>query len=85
MAMQDRLRFESEKNSYVGPWKIQDVGDLYDRKVRRPASAFLLYSNAHREDVKKKNPGLCTTLLSAILSKMWKTASEEEKEVYNER
>ena len=45
-------------------------------------SAFLHFSKAHREEVKKAHPGIGTIAISAILSTMWKEASPEEKKFF---
>lgn len=68
----------------------EDVG------VKKPQarSAYILYCNAHREEIKKQNPSRLRRRRSCVditpkemitkLAEAWKTASEKEKKKYNE-
>jgi HMG box factor len=45
-----------------------------------PKSAFLLYSQAKREEVKGKHPGLDVVGVTKMLGEEWRKLSEEEKQ-----
>ncbi|KAJ6814817.1 FACT complex subunit SSRP1 isoform X1 [Iris pallida] len=47
-----------------------------------PVSAFMLFSKAERESVKKANPGIVLTDVSKVLGDKWKHLTAEEKEPY---
>lgn len=83
MARKDRARFELEKSLYDGPWKVPDVKDPYAPK--RPVSAFLLFSKAKRDLVKREGRFRTTTEISTVLSKMWREAPAEERQAYLDR
>jgi hypothetical protein len=46
---------------------------------KRPASAFLSFSNSKRSEVKEANKDLNTTEISRILAIMWKEAPDSER------
>jgi HMG (high mobility group) box len=83
LSRKDKARFQFEKSMYDGPWKVPDVKDPHAPK--RPVSAFLLFSKAKRDIVKRDGRHRTTTEISTVLSKMWKEASVEERNVYIER
>lgn len=45
-------------------------------------SAYILYSNAHRNDVNKENPGIKFGDVAKIISAKWKDASDSEKKKF---
>jgi len=49
---------------------------------KRPMSGYMLFCNANRKSVQKKNPSLKMTELSGVLGKMWKSASASEKKSF---
>jgi len=53
-----------------------------DTKPKHPTSAYLLYSNAHREQARAANPELSFGDLTKVLSDMWKNASTEDKSTF---
>jgi HMG (high mobility group) box len=83
MARKDKARFQLEKSVYDGPWKVPDVKD--PSAPKRPVSAFLLFSKAKREKVKRDGRYRTAIEISTALSQMWKEASAEERSVYTKR
>lgn len=83
-AAEDKARYEMEKSTYTGPWKVPArKRQPKDKSApKRPMSAFLAYSNAKRSQVRKENPTLDNIDVSRVLAKMWKEAPEEEKKVF---
>jgi len=49
----------------------------------KPATAYILYSNAVREEVKTANPNIPLTERSKIIGQMWKNLSEAERNRFN--
>ena len=80
MGRRDRERYEREKASYKGPWKIPDVKD--PNAPKKPMSAFLAFGNERRGIIAEANPSLTGTEISALLSKLWKECPEHVKQCY---
>ena len=83
MGRQDRLRYEKEKATYRGPWKIPVV--KHPNAPKKPMSAFLAFSNERRAIIAESNPGLTGTEISTLLSKLWKVCPASLKKVYRDR
>jgi len=49
---------------------------------KRPMTAFLRYSQEHREEIKKKNPDWKVTEISTKLGEQWKKLSKDKKSSY---
>lgn len=82
MARQDRARYEREKAAYKGPWKVPSSKN--PTAPKRPASAFLAFSNERRRDVSQDNPDLSSAEISGLLSKMWKEAPTPVRDKFRE-
>jgi len=101
IARQDKARYEIEKLTYTGPWKVpiyaattqqqppQSKHNKNNKKrhnqrrpPKRPLSAFLLFSNATRSDVKHKYPDAPNADIPTILAQMWKDADPYEKQLF---
>jgi DNA-directed RNA polymerase specialized sigma24 family protein len=54
-------------------------------KLKRPASAYLLYINSVRSKVKLDNPDLSNKDLSKKLAEMWAGLPEDEKKVFQDQ
>lgn len=52
---------------------------------KRPASAYLLFQNEVRKDVKNEHPNMNNQELLNEVSRLWSAVSEKEKEMYVER
>ncbi|KAK8891746.1 Transcription factor SOX-17 [Tritrichomonas musculus] len=61
-----------------------DEGEEGDNS-RRPANAFILYSQTMRSVVRQDNPSLSNTEVSRLLGKMWKEVPNETKLQYKQR
>ncbi|KAG7364412.1 HMG high mobility group box-containing protein [Nitzschia inconspicua] len=86
-AIMDRERFEKEKMRYRGPWTVP-IGHRKSKDPtapKRPASAFLSFSNGRRAAVKQANKHASNAEISKILSDMWKDAPNDIKQEYTER
>jgi HMG (high mobility group) box len=55
-----------------------------EKKPKRAPSAFLLYSNSVRAEVKEANPELSFTDIAKAIGAKWKELSEEEKKKWND-
>lgn len=84
MARKDRARYEMEKTTYTGPWKVPaKKRSLKDPNApKRPMSAYLAFSNSRRAEVKRQNPDMGNAELSRLLSTMWKEAPAEVRQKY---
>jgi hypothetical protein len=86
IAKQDKARYEMEKSTYTGPWKVAVVKQKKKKKdlgaPKRPMSAFLSFLHSKRKDVKNEHKDATNTDISRILAKMWKDADMIEKEVF---
>lgn len=84
LATRDKARYEIEKSTYKGPWKVAVTGRLAkDPKApKRPMSAFLSFSSAKRSDVKELYPNIPNSEVSKLLSSWWRDAPKEEKRSY---
>jgi len=94
LARKDKLRYELEKSTYTGPWKVPAKEKKDPGAPKRPMSAFLAFSHKNRASVKAKllmkdennddtGPTTLTNAeLSRVLARMWKDASDEEKKEY---
>ena len=83
-AQKDKARYEIEKSTYKGPWKV-----LANKRApkdptapKRPMSAFLSYSNKLRASLKKQNPNATNSDLSKMLSITWKQLGERERKKF---
>eukprot|EP00934_Nitzschia_sp_Nitz4_P001302 Nitzschia sp. Nitz4//scaffold57_size113557//110894//113019//NITZ4_004010-RA/size113557-processed-gene-0.23-mRNA-1//1//CDS//3329554903//1302//frame0 len=86
MSALDKERYEVEKKMYSGSWQVPTSQKLTKDVTapRRPASAFLMFSNPRRAALKKENPDLCNGEISKLLSKMWKEATPAERKPFEE-
>ena len=51
--------------------------------IKRPLSAYLLYTNHRRATLQKENPGVGITELSKAMGKEWQEMSEDQKRKWN--
>ena len=84
MAAEDKARFEMERSTYTGPWKIptKRKGRKDKNAPKRPMSAFLAYSHTKRAECRAANPELDNIGVSRELAKRWKVAPPEEKQPF---
>jgi hypothetical protein len=88
-ARKDRERYKVENTVYVGPRLISNDGRRLKKDKtapKRPMSAFLDYSKYNRSQVISGNAHVKDNKeISKILGKMWREASEEEKQPFIEK
>jgi hypothetical protein len=87
IAARDKERFEMEKATYKGPWKVPvSAKPTKDPNApKRPMSAFLSFSNCKRSSVKLKHPKAPNADISRILAQMWADAPEAERKAHIEQ
>ncbi|BFU23124.1 high mobility group box domain containing protein [Entamoeba histolytica HM-1:IMSS-B] len=54
------------------------------QKLKRPLSAYFLYSKDVRKSVVEANPTLKNTEIMKIIGEKWKGLSDQEKKKYND-
>eukprot|EP00978_Attheya_sp_CCMP212_P022381 scaffold66710_cov47-Attheya_sp.AAC.6 len=84
MARLDKERFEREKSTYNGPWKVP-MRKKDASTPKRPMSAFLDFSNENRKLVQLSNPHLKGGVTSKILANMWREAQADERAFFKFR
>jgi hypothetical protein len=84
MARRDKARYEVEKATYAGPWKVpaKQRSQKDPNAPKRPMSAFLSFANTKRTQVKAENPDVANADISRIFAQMWKDESDEERKVH---
>ena len=50
--------------------------------IKQPPNAFIIFNRIVRPSVRKENPDLSVAEISKIISKKWKTLSDDEKKLY---
>lgn len=79
-AEKEKKRFHREKEAYKGPWTVPKARAKKDPNApRRNPSAFLLFSNQKRKELKGLYSHLKNTDFSRLLGIEWNKASVEEK------
>jgi len=80
----DKERYEREKLSYKGPWKVKAPPRKSWSKdpsaPKKPMSAYLSFSNSKRIMVKQMYPNASNAQVSKILSVMWRDAPASVKQ-----
>jgi len=83
VAAKDKQRYLLEKSNYTGPWQVPFKRHRKDPSApKRPMSAFLLFSQGKRQQIKEQNPSMKNTEVSRLLGERWRNASDEEKEPF---
>lgn len=86
VAAQDKQRYMAEKSTYTGPWKVPWKRSRKDPSApKRPMSAFLMFAQGRRAELRAKNPELKNTEVSQILGEMWRNLSAEDRRPFVER
>jgi len=80
----DKKRYELERATYTGPWKIpaSKRAKKDPDAPKRPMSAFLAYSKNMRGVTKQENLHLSNTEISKLLAVKWKEAPEDIRNNY---
>merc|ERR1711915_630217 len=53
------------------PRKRRQKKEKDENKPKRPQSAYFLWLNEHRDQIKEENPGITITEISKMAGKMW--------------
>jgi hypothetical protein len=51
-------------------------------KAKKPLKGFMLFSQEHREKIKKENPDIKFGAIGKKLGEMWRALPDEKKEEY---
>lgn len=54
------------------------------KQLKRPVSAYILYSSKIRADVKKNNPEMQAKEIMKKIAEMWKGLDEKQKKIYED-
>jgi len=85
-AMKEKERYMAEKADYTGPWQVPHKRAKKDPSApKRNPSAFLLFTQGKRQEIKNLNPGTKNTEISRILGQLLHTMPEEKKRPHIER
>lgn len=85
MSRQDKLRYQREKQNYPGTLVESKKRKKKLGTPKRPMSAYLIFANKQRAQVKAQNPKASNGEISKILSGMWKEMPGDEKQQYREQ
>ena len=82
VAGQDKKRYEEELQKFYEdhPEELK----VEKPKIKKPVSAYVIFSNMNREKVKKSNPKLSPKEILTLLGSMWKKLTDDDKVEYNE-
>lgn len=89
-AKKDKERYTYEKANYHGPWHVVKNPNRRTKKdpsaPKRNPSAFLLFCQVRRPEIKEKNKGMKTTEITCILGEIWRNQlADAEKKVFVDR
>jgi len=85
-AVKEKERYMTEKAAYTGPWQVPNKRAKKDPNApKRNPSAFLLFSQDKRKELKNLNPGMKNTDISILLGKAWRDTPAEKKRSFIER
>ena len=85
LAEQDKKRYEDEYTKFIE--ENPDEVNVPKKKIEKPKSAYVLFSNHNRDSVKKKNPSFSPKEVLQELAKLWNKLKEdggEELENYKQ-
>lgn len=90
LALKDKERYQREMADYVPPDDLEDYGRGKKKKKdpnapKRNMSAFFIYSNAVRPQVKEENPEAGFGDIAKIISKQYKALPEKELAIYQKK
>lgn len=81
----DRMRYKTEMALYQDASKGDDSDDRKlhtNAKPKKPVSAYLSFANSRRSTVARQFPSATNVEISKILSRMWKKASQQDRQEY---
>ncbi|KAL6038976.1 hypothetical protein STEG23_010065 [Scotinomys teguina] len=83
LAKLDKARYQEEMMNYTGRRRRRRKRD--PKAPRQPPSSFLLFSLDHYAQLKHENPSWSVVQVAKDMGKMWSSASNEEKQPYEQR
>jgi len=85
-AMKEKSRYMVEKATYTGAWQVPYKRAKKDPTApKRNPSAFLLFAQGKRQELKNLNPSMKNTDISRILGQLWRDTPTEKKRHYVDR
>ena len=85
MSLDDKERFRREKALYMHMGGYMQTSAKKDPNAsKRPASAFILFSNVERSNVFLKNPNISLIDITKELNRRWSIAPPDVKAKYND-
>jgi len=91
LAEKDKERYQKEMSNYIPPSDDSDEQTSRKKpkkdpnKPKRNLSAFFIYSNAVRENVRKENPELKFGDIARVISVQFKALTGDERAEYDEK
>lgn len=89
LALEDKERYQREMANYVPPDDLEEYRGKKKKKdpnaPKRNMSAFFIYSNAVRPQVKEENPEAGFGDIAKIISRQYKALSEKEMAIYQKK
>ncbi len=88
--MKDKERYQREMADYVPPADMEEYSSRKKKKKdpnapKRNMSAFFIYSNEVRSQVKEQNPDAGFGDIAKLISKQYKALAADELEIYKKK
>ena len=83
-AVGKKKKIDSEDEAYVGAKGTKEKKEKDPDAPKKPQTAYFIYMNANRNDVKAANPDLAFGPLTQKLTTMWKELSDVERKKYED-
>lgn len=74
-----KVEKKEKKPSSDKPRKRKDKKEKDDNKPKRASTAFMLWLNATREQIKKEHPGITVTEIAKKGGEMWRELKDKSK------
>jgi hypothetical protein len=74
---------DHEQRPSTLPNSVKSAAELKDKvRVRRPPNAFIIFANEWRKSISAQNPGEKCQQINTRLGAMWKSLTDDEREIY---
>ena len=60
------------------PRKRRQKKEKDENKPKRPQSAYFIWLNEHREEIKEENPGISITEISKLAGQRWRELGDKK-------
>lgn len=85
-AEKEKVRYLLELNDFYQNFPFEVIQNKTKRNhVKKPCSAYALYLKEMKKTIKSQNPSLKMADVLKVVGERWKSLSEEEKAVYQEK